>query len=636
MLFKLSDVCKSFGGDQVLRGVSFQINPGEKVGLVGRNGAGKTTVFRIVNEIESPDSGRVEKINGLSIGVLEQHVKFEKSESVHTAALSAFKKLHDIEAEMRVIETRMQSDHSPELLDRYADLQIEFERSGGFEYTSRAESILLGLGFDRQSWSAETSKLSGGQMNRLGMVRMLLSEADILLLDEPTNHLDVSAVEWLEEYLRTAERAFVAISHDRYFLDRTCSKIIELDNGKAFSFTGNYTDYLEESALRKEQQRREYENQQALISKTEAFISRNLAGQKTKQAKSRRNMLERMERVDAPAKDVGGGSFALGNVERTGTHVLTAENLDIGFDDRVLAGNIDMMLLRGERLGVIGGNGTGKTSLLKTLLGKNRPLSGKFSWGTKTRLGYYSQQLEELDSANEVISEFRKVAPLAENGQLRSFLARFLFFGEDVFKRVGDLSGGEKGRLSLAKLVYSGANVLLLDEPTNHLDIPSREALEDALLEFPGTIIVVSHDRFFLDRIAGRILHILENGTTELFNGNYTEYHDRLLRKGGKSEPPSNARSNLSPGGSSPSEGPVPSTKMSKNERRKIEERIGEIEEMIPRLEEDLASISLQMSLPEISNDTSRFSEVSSEFEKKEKAVKEIYGEWEELLRKIS
>lgn len=636
MLFRLSDIFKSFGGDQVLRGVSFQVNPGEKVGLVGRNGAGKTTVLRIVNETESPDSGRVDRINGLSIGVLDQHVKFEESESVHTAALSAFKKLHDIEAEMRVLENSMQSDHSPELLDRYADLQIEFEQSGGFEYTARAESILLGLGFDKESWSSETPKLSGGQMNRLGMVRMLLSEADILLLDEPTNHLDVSAVEWLEEYLRTADRAFVAISHDRYFLDRTCSRIIELDNGKAFSFTGNYTDYLAESALRKEQQRREYENQQALISKTEAFISRNLAGQKTKQAKSRRNMLERMERVDAPAKEVGGGSFALRNVERTGTHVLTAENLDIGFGDTVLARNIDMVLLRGERLGVIGGNGTGKTSLLKTLLGKNRPLSGTFTWGIKTRLGYYSQQLEELDGSSEVISEFRKVAPLAENGELRSFLARFLFFGDDVFKRVGDLSGGEKGRLSLAKLVYSGANVLLLDEPTNHLDIPSREALEEALVDFPGTIIVVSHDRFFLDRIAGRILHILENGTTELFSGNYTEYHDSLLRKDGRGEPSYKKRSSIRSDADGPSADSLFSTEMSKNERRKIEKRISEIEETIPRLEEDLSAISLRMSLPEVANDKKRFAEVSSEFEKKERAVKDIYGEWEELLRKIS
>ncbi|QQS42468.1 MAG: ABC-F family ATP-binding cassette domain-containing protein [Acidobacteriota bacterium] len=634
MLFKVTEAAKSFGGHEILKDVSFQVNPGEKVGLVGRNGAGKTTLFRIIRGEESADTGAVEKLRGLKIGMLDQHVDFEGHDSVHTAALSAFKKLHDIEAEMRRLEASMAEQADEEILSRYADLQTEFERNGGFEYTARAESILLGLGFGKDTWGDDTAHLSGGQKNRLGMVRLLLSDADLLLLDEPTNHLDVGAVEWLEDFLRFSDLAFVVISHDRYFLDRTCTRIIDLENGRAYSYSGNYSSYLQQAELRREQQQREYENQQAVISKTEAFIRKNLAGQKTKQAKSRRNMLERMERIDAPAKEVGGGSFRLDHVERTGTHVLTTEHLSVGFGETVLADDIDLVLLRGERLGIIGGNGTGKTTLLKTLLGKIRPVEGKFTWGAKTRPGYYSQQLEDLEPSNEVIGEFRRVAPLADNGEIRSFLARFLFFGDDVFKRVRDLSGGEKSRLSLAKLVYSGANVLLLDEPTNHLDIPAREALESALLEFPGTIIVVSHDRFFLDRITGRTLDLRGPEGTELFNGNYSEYHDRILagkipaRDAGGPEAAVEAQLD-------DPQVSTPKPDLSKNERNKIETRIREIEQLVTRLEEELASVSHKMSLPESASDPAAFAKLTQEFEEREERIDQTYREWEELQERL-
>ncbi|HUF05304.1 MAG TPA: ABC-F family ATP-binding cassette domain-containing protein [Aridibacter sp.] len=634
MLFKVTDAAKSFGGHEILKDVSFQVNPGEKVGLVGRNGAGKTTLFRIIRGEESADSGSVEKLRGLKIGMLDQHVDFEGHDSVHTAALSAFKKLHDIEAEMRRLERSMAERADEDILSRYADLQSEFERNGGFDYTARAEAILLGLGFERESWNDDTAHLSGGQKNRLGMVRLLLSDSDVLLLDEPTNHLDVGALEWLEDFLRQSDLAFVVISHDRYFLDRTCTRIIELDNGRAYSYEGNYSSYLQQAELRREQHQREYENQQAVISKTEAFIRKNLAGQKTKQAKSRRNMLERLERIDSPAKEAGGGSFRLDHVERTGTHVLTTDDLVVGFGETILADDIDMVLLRGERLGIIGGNGTGKTTLLRTLLGKIRPVAGKFSWGTKTRLGYYSQQLEELEYSNEVIGEFRRVAPMAENGEIRSFLARFLFFGDDVFKRVRDLSGGEKSRLSLAKLIYSGANVLLLDEPTNHLDIPSREALESALLEFPGTIVVVSHDRFFLDRITGRTLDLRGPAGTELFNGNYSDYHERILAKAtpNREGDGSNPAAEMSP---EVAAAQTANSEPSKNERKRTEHRIREIEELVPELEEKLAAVSHRMSLPETATDPALFAKLTEEFKKREERIARTYREWEELQERL-
>ncbi|MGB4989248.1 MAG: ABC-F family ATP-binding cassette domain-containing protein, partial [Pyrinomonadaceae bacterium] len=526
VLFRLSDVTKSYGGNEILRGVSFQVNPGEKVGLVGRNGAGKTTIFRMLTGAESPDEGELVSINGLKLGLLEQHVELEPNETVHTAALSAFKHIHDIEAEMRRLEKVMETDHSDVVLDKYADLQIAFEQADGFSYAAKAEAVLLGVGFPREQWTMETQTLSGGQRNRLGMARLLLSNSDVLLLDEPTNHLDVNAVEWLEEHLQAYERAYVIISHDRYFLDRTAERIIEIENGRAVSYKGNYSRFLVERELRREQQQREYENQQSMIAKTEEFIRRNLEGQKTKQAKSRRTMLARMERLDAVSSEKSGGNFRLRNVERAGNNVLTTEELAVGYGSKELGSNIAISLHRGGVLGVIGGNGTGKTTLLKTLLGEIRELSGRVVWGTKTNIGYYSQSLDDLHEGNEVHAEMRRVAPNVENVEIRSFLARFLFFGEDIFKKVRDLSGGEKGRLVLAKLIYSQKNVLILDEPTNHLDIPAREALESALDEYPGTIITVSHDRFFLDRIATQMLSFEPDGRVLDFNGNYTEFHD--------------------------------------------------------------------------------------------------------------
>ena len=616
-----------------MRGVSFQINPDEKIGLVGRNGAGKTTVFRLITGAETPDSGDVIKTNNLKIGLLEQHVDFTMSETVHTAALSAFQRLHDIEAEMRRLETVMAHDASEEILNQYAELQTEFEHEEGFTYTARAEAILLGLGFARETWDSETKNLSGGQKNRLGMARLLLSNPDVLLLDEPTNHLDVNAVEWLENFLQTYEKSYVIISHDRYFLDRTCRKIIEIEQGKAVSYVGNYSKFIIEREIRREQQQREFENQQAYINKTEEFIRKNLAGQKTKQAKSRRTMLGNMERFEAATVEKSSGNFNLKAVERAGVNVLMAEDLVVGYSENVLARNINFTLHRGECLGIIGGNGTGKTTFLKTILGKHRELAGKIIWGAKTDIGYYSQQLEDLDNRNEIITELRRVAPLAENGALRSFLARFLFVGEDVFKKVADLSGGEKGRLALAKLIYSGVNVLVLDEPTNHLDIPSREALESALESYPGTILAVSHDRYFLDQISTQIFSFEADGTTAIFDGNYSEFHDwKLNQSSFVLRPSSFANKKFETEMQTKDEGRrTKDESLSKNQRQKIDLRIKQIEKEIPQAEEKLASLSTRMSEPESVSSPEKYEQLSKLFAETENEIQKLYAEWERL-----
>ena len=636
MLFRLSDVKKSYGGNEILRGVTFQVNPGEKVGLVGRNGAGKTTVFRLITGKEGADSGEIISVNGLRIGLLDQHVDFTENETVHTAALSAFKEIHDIEAEMRRLEKQMETDHSEEVLNKYADLQTRFEQVDGFTYAARAESILLGLGFSRESWSADTATLSGGQKNRLGMARMLLSGADVLLLDEPTNHLDVEAVEWLEEFLTEFDKTYVVISHDRYFLDRTTDRIVEIERGTAVTYKGNYSDYLVERELRREQQQREYENQQSLINKTEEFIRRNLEGQKTKQAKSRRNMLQRMDRIEAVASEKAGGNFGLKKVERTGNNVLTLEDMSIGYPTRTLATGLNLALHRGEALGIIGANGTGKTTLLKTILGDLRELEGKLMWGTKVNIGYYAQNLEGLEPRNEVIQELRRVAPLADNGTLRGFLAKFLFFGEDVFKNVSDLSGGEKGRLALAKLIYSEKNVLVLDEPTNHLDIPAREALENALQEYTGTVVVVSHDRFFLDEIASQILSFERDGSILQYAGNYTEFHDwkaerraagtliEAKRETGQGSVAIDA--DLSSNGST----------LSKNQRDRINKRIADIEREISRMEDEVQKKSTKLSDPKISGDYAALKAATDEISQIELKTRALYEEWDELSEQLA
>ena len=656
MLFRLSDVYKSYGTQDVLRGLSVQVNPGEHVGLVGRNGSGKTTMFRLIGGEEQPDKGEVIRARGVKLGFLAQHIHFEPGSTVHESALAAFGHLQRIEHEMHELEHRM-ADADGDLeavLERYSDLQHQFEREGGFAYAAKAEAILQGLGFDRDTWSMPTEKLSGGQQNRLGLARLLLAEPDVLLLDEPTNHLDVNAVEWLEEFLQTSTAGFVIVSHDRYFLDRCCRRIVELEHGRASSYTGNYSDYLVEREERREIQQRAYDNQQQLIAKTEEFIRRNLAGQKTKQAKSRRTMLAKLERVDAVRTDRASGDFRLQKIERTGNHVLMVEDVDIGYADKILARDISFILRRGECLGIIGPNGSGKTTFLKTILNKIPALAGEVRWGTKVQVGYYAQQLDDLDDRNEIIMELRRVAPsTATAGELRTFLAKFLFTGDDVYKHVRDLSGGEKGRLALAKLIYSRVNVLVLDEPTNHLDIPSREALEEALDAYEGTIITISHDRYFLDRVATQILALDTDEVAVHYNGDYTGYHDWRAARIAQGLPliddkefdinkPRTAEPEIV--ASDPQQSAQPSKQPTKGKKvtaprspvvkviKKNKPVVSpeSLESEIAQTEKKLQEIADRMSQPEIARDATELIKLDADYKQAEAQLSSLYEQWDE------
>ncbi|MBK6798691.1 MAG: ABC-F family ATP-binding cassette domain-containing protein [Acidobacteria bacterium] len=630
MLFRLSEVNKSYGTQDVLKGAGFQINPGEHAGLVGRNGAGKTTILRLIAGVETPDTGEVDRLKGLKLGVLSQHVDFIGSETLLDAALHVFEKLISLEKRMRDLEHAM-TESSGDLLEKvmleYSEAQHIYEDEGGFSYHARAESVLLGLGFNPNDFAKKAEDLSGGEKNRLGLARLLLLEPDILLLDEPTNHLDVEAVEWLEDFLSAYKSAFLIISHDRFFLDHTVNRVLDLENGQIDSYKGNYSDYLIQKEERREQQVKAYEQQQELISKTEDFIRRNLAGQKTKQAKSRRKMLEKMDRVEN-LNNLETANFKLKPTARTGDQVMILEKLSIGYPSQTLAKDLTFTLRRGERLGIIGGNGTGKTTLLRTILGELRPIAGDLRFGSGVSLGYYDQRLLSVDERNTVIEDLRTVASSSvTDGELRGFLGRFLFSGDDAYKPVSALSGGEKGRLAIAKLIYSRANVLMLDEPTNHLDIASCEALEEALNVYDGTIITVSHDRYFLDRVATNILFFGEKGV-EYFNGGYTEFYeshhralaDEQARVAEALRQEKTSRKTVAP--------KTGSTRKSK----KKQVAAAEIETQIHSTEAEFGEIAELISTEEVARDRERLQELSEKYHSLEDRLKDLYQKWEQAL----
>jgi ATP-binding cassette subfamily F protein 3 len=538
VLYRFDRVSKSYGPREVLREVTWQHNPGEKVGLVGRNGAGKTTLLRIALRREEPDSGEFVKANAVRIATVDQALPGDLSESLHDYAAGAFADLHKIEAEMRRLEHAMaDGDNSPTLHDRYDAISHRFENEGGYEMVAEVEKALSGLGFDKLDFGRPLAELSGGQKNRAMLARAILSSPDVLLLDEPTNHLDFNAVEFLEEYLARSRRAYLVVTHDRRFLDRVAEEIVDLENGRLTAYSGGYTSYKRQKAERILTATRAFEKQQDFLEKEKEYIRRNIAGVNSRQAKGRRTKLARVERLEKPTGDVTSVAFEFEAARVGGRSFLRARHLNAGYAPGApIVRDVSFELLRGERLAILGENGTGKTTLLKTLAGRLPPLSGSVQTGHDVSIGYYDQELRDLDPSRRAIDAVWDEHPQETEEAMRSYLARFAFRGDEVFAPISGLSGGEKGRLTLAVVMRQRHNLLLLDEPTNHLDLDSREALEESLDDFQGSIVFVSHDRAFIDRLATRVLD-LRGGRVLAFDGNYTDTAERRAERRRRPEP---------------------------------------------------------------------------------------------------
>jgi ATP-binding cassette subfamily F protein 3 len=541
VLYRFDRVRKSYGPKEVLREVTWQHNPGEKVGLVGRNGAGKTTLLRLVLGGEEPDAGEVVRANAVRIATVEQALEADLQESLHDYVAGAFAHLHAIEAELRRIEHAMADGHdTAQLHDRYDALSHRFENDGGYDMVAEVDKALSGLGFEKVDFGRRLGELSGGQKNRAMLARAILSSPDVLLLDEPTNHLDFQAVEFLEDYLARSRRAYLVVTHDRRFLDRVAGEIVDLENGRLSAYSGGYSAYRRQKAERILTATRAFEKQQDFIEKEKDYIRRNIAGVNSRQAKGRRTKLERVERLERPVEDATSVGFRFDTSKIGGRSFLRAKDVDAGYAaGSPIVRGVGFELLRGERMALLGENGTGKTTLLKTLAGRLTPLAGTVTPGHDVSIGYYDQELSDLDPSRRAIDAVWDQHPEETEEEMRSYLARFAFRGDEVFAPIAGLSGGEKGRLTLAVVMRQRHNLLLLDEPTNHLDLDSREALEESLDDFPGSIVFVSHDRAFIDRLATRVLD-LRAGRARLYDGNYTETADARMerRRYPEGEPP--------------------------------------------------------------------------------------------------
>ena len=521
-LVRLDQVTKSYDPYLILDEVSLSVEHGDRIGLIGKNGTGKTTLIEIIAGVIEDFKGNTSYAKRLQIGYLSQEPNLEADCSLWQEMFKVFHERRDLEDEMLLLSERMAEDL--DLLDKYAQLQERHDRMGGYDYEYQTNRTLGGLGFHDSDFNLKIGVLSGGQKSRAALAKLLLEDPDLLLLDEPTNHLDIKAIEWLENFLNTEyQGAVIIVSHDRYFLDRVTRKIVELRNHKLKEYPGNYTRHLEIRQTERIAQEREHKKQQRHIAHEEDFIRRNMAGQRTREAQGRQKLLDRLERVEKPETFEKTIKLRFTPDVRGGNDILRSQGLGKRYGDKQIFEDVNLEAYRQDVVGIIGPNGVGKTTLFRMILGNELPTSGELKVGHNLHFGYYDQELAGLNLDNTIIDEIWELRPAQKQGEIRSFLGRFLFSEDEVFKWIGDLSGGEQSRVMLAKLLLENANVLLLDEPTNHLDIPSREVLEEALAEYPATIFMISHDRYFLNKLVNKLL-VFENGTAKLFIGTYAEY----------------------------------------------------------------------------------------------------------------
>lgn len=641
MILSCQNISKAFVENQVLKNVSFHIEDHEKAAIVGINGAGKTTLLRIIVGEMTPDDGQVVLAKNKTLGYLAQNSTVDTSHTIYEELLSVKANLLRLEEKIRECENNMKhadGDALEDLMKQYTSLTHAFETGGGYLYRSELVGVLKGLGFTEDEFSKPVATLSGGQKTRVALGRLLLQNPDLIILDEPTNHLDMNSIAWLETYLLNYKGAVLIVSHDRYFLDRIAGKVIEIDQSKATTFIGNYSDY----AVKKEQlrvaawnaymnQQREIKHQEEVIEKLKSFNREK----SIKRAESREKMLDKIEVIEKPSEVRTDMKLTLTPRILSGNDVLTVEHLSKSFDSHKLFTDVNFEIKRGEHVAIIGDNGSGKTTLLKILNGLVPADQGTFRLGSNVEIGYYDQEHHVLHSEKTLFEEISDDYPYLNNTQIRNVLAAFLFTGEDVFKRISDLSGGERGRVSLAKLVLSNANFLILDEPTNHLDIMSKEILEDALNGYEGTILYVSHDRYFINRTAHRILDLTE-GQFVSYVGNYDYYlekHDTVMAAIEASTPQSADADNTAATKAAESEVKL-DWKAQKEEQarlRKKENDLKKCEEKIAELETRISKIDTEMSDPSIGTQVAKLQELTKEQAACQEQLEKLYEQWEEL-----
>ncbi|MCG3208225.1 MAG: Energy-dependent translational throttle protein EttA [Anaerolineae bacterium] len=631
-ILSVQNLGKYFGGQDIFTGLNLVIEHGDRIALIGPNGEGKTTLLRIIARKELATDGQIFTAKEVKIGYLEQHASLISTHgTLWQLALGAFANLLQAEAELRALEQALAAEtdeaRHADLLHQYGEAQLRFELDGGYDYELTINQVLTGLGFTAADYQRPLAQFSGGEQSRAQLARILLEKPNLLLLDEPTNHLDLASVEWLENYLQSWPGAVLVVAHDRYFLDKVATRVWELSFGRVETYRGNFSQYVTQRAERLERQQKEYEAQQAFIAKEEDFIRRNIAGQRTKEAQGRRKRLERLEEFDRPIEHKT-LKLGLQTTLRSGDLVLATHNLAVGYPDGdVLFNCPDLEIRRGNTIALLGPNGAGKTTFLKTILGQLAPKAGEIRFGAGVIVGYFAQTHSSLNLSASILDEILSVRNLPV-GEARNYLGRFLFSGDDVFKPVGTLSGGERSRVALAKLTLTGSNFLILDEPTNHLDIASQENLEAVLNEFAGTILLVSHDRYFVDALADHVWALEpDTKSVTITEGGYSTYLG-LQQQSSPAATPSNGNvAEDSPKGKRIRE-------QNKAEKRAIEKKareIAEIEATIAATEQRLAELSAQLEAASLAQDIAKLQELSQVYQSTEAKLEELITQWTEL-----
>ncbi len=636
MILSVNNIDKTFVDNHILKGVSFHLNENDKAALIGVNGCGKTTLLKIIMGLEHADNGEVTMSKDLSVGYLPQNAVLDSDRTVYEEVLSTKQDMVEMEASLEKLQKAMEVSSGKELdllIAKHTDMLASFEDKGGYVYKSEVRGVLLGLGFNEEQLSQSVNTLSGGQKTRVALGKLLLFSPDLIILDEPTNHLDMSSVSWLENYLLNYKKSVFIVSHDRYFLDRIVNKVIEIEAGHATTYDGNYSAYSIKKEMLRNAAMNAYIKQQAQIEHQEAVIEklRSFNREKSiKRAESRVKALEKIERLDKPIELNDDMQLTLIPRIESGKDVLAVNGLSKSYGSNSLFENLAFELKRGDHVAIIGDNGTGKTTLLKIINGVESPDFGSYKLGTKVTVGYYDQEHHVLNDDNTIFNEISDAYPSLNNTEIRNVLAAFLFTGEDVFKKIGSLSGGEKGRVSLAKLMLSESNLLILDEPTNHLDITSKEILESALNNYEGTLLYVSHDRYFINRTADRILELKNHGFTE-YLGNYDYY----LEKKDQISASVNSNSRQQTIVESENKLDWKAQKEYQAGLRKIQNRLNEVEKKIEALESEKEKLEAALSDPVNSYNSAKLNELTAKLSEVDEKLLPLMDDWEMISEEL-